>query len=359
MTAGFFTICTKSYLADARTLQKSISVFHPDLPFYLFLADEPDGYFDPNVEPFIVVQLHQLRYVDSIEKMKFYYTAFEFCCSLRPFAHEYLLEQTSLDAWLFLDTDIYVTSSLQPVLDVLNGCPILFSPHRLDVVDADDVDRHDLELLRYGAYNGGFLGIRRSESSQNFLKWFRERLIRHCRSSGVLMCDQKWLDLVPSFFPESEIFRHRGANVAYWNIHERVLSISPGGQLEVAGADLLFFHFSGWDLENPLCVTRYMPIDTGAYASAWQLLAERYRDTLLDNGYVVCRKWPYSFDNFTSGEKILPEMRQLYYDELIVGESMNQNPFSQPTKFISRNSNIERRSLKSVIGKFVKNLVVF
>ena len=51
-----------------------------------------------------------------------------------------------------------------------------------------------------------------------------------------LFVDQKWIDLVPGFYPDVGIIHHPGYNVAYWNLHCRRVEI--GDQIRVNGEPL-------------------------------------------------------------------------------------------------------------------------
>src|SRR5439155_7132754 len=54
------TICTaitKSHLAYARTLARSMLSIHPAAQVYVLLADRNDGDFDPAAEPFHLIPL--------------------------------------------------------------------------------------------------------------------------------------------------------------------------------------------------------------------------------------------------------------------------------------------------------------
>ena len=41
--------------------------------------------------------------------------------------------------------------------------------------------------------------------------------------------DQRWLDLVPALFDDVHIVRDPGCNVAYWNLPERYVTLTPNG----------------------------------------------------------------------------------------------------------------------------------
>ena len=54
------TIVAKNFLSFARVLGWSLRQHHPDVPFFVVLADQVDGRFDPAAEPFEVVPLEHL-----------------------------------------------------------------------------------------------------------------------------------------------------------------------------------------------------------------------------------------------------------------------------------------------------------
>lgn len=350
MNAGFFTIITKSYLAEARTLGQSIALYHPESSFYIFLADEPDGFFDPACEQFTIIDLAKLPHQDLVNRMKFYYAPFEFCNAIRPLAHEYILEQTDFKVWMYLDSDILVTNSLEPFIDNIRKFSIVLTPHRLDTVLPNIADPHDMLLLQYGIYNSGMIGLQRTETTELFLDWFRERLYKYCFSNERLMhVDQKWLDLVPGFFNGTCVTKHRGLNVAYWNLHERPLTIGTDGVIMAGSENLLCFHFSGWEVSKPSNLTRYWSWDPGISSSVWQMLAESYARLLIRNGFNDCHEWPYTFDRFISGEQITTGMRRLYYGECMSGQDLGMDPFSQAMRYCDN-------SADNVMTKYKKRI---
>ena len=86
--------------------------------------------------------------------------------------------------------------------------------------------------------------------------------------------DQRWFDLAPGFLTDFAIVRDPEYNVAYWNLHGRRLERDDGGY-KVDGRPLAFFHFSGFDPDHPLVLSRYQDrIDVLADPVLERLLAE-------------------------------------------------------------------------------------
>ncbi len=58
------TIVAKSMLPRARVVAHSFAQHHPTAPFFVLLADEVDGYFDPDQEAYELVLLRDLDLPD-------------------------------------------------------------------------------------------------------------------------------------------------------------------------------------------------------------------------------------------------------------------------------------------------------
>jgi hypothetical protein len=142
-----------------------------------------------------------------------------------------------------------------------------------------------------------------TSDGRRFLAWWKERLWKHCRHDPAhgFHYDQRWLDLVPTLFDDVYIERDAAYNAAYWNLPERD-----------AGADVRFFHFSGFEPDKPHIVTRYsdrLPMSTAGRAAT---LFDRYVTLLEGEGHGVTRNWPYAFERFDNGVVIPRPARDLY-----------------------------------------------
>lgn len=333
------TIVTKSHLAYARTLAASLSEHHPESTLYVLLADQVDGYFDPALEPFKLIQLEDLPEQETIEKMCFYYTPFELCCALRGFLHEYILHNTDAESWIFLDSDILVCHSLEKIFYHLSSVSILLTPHGRIPVSAQAANPHETNFLRSGISNAGFLGLRRTKETHKFITWFKERLIYYCFNDPVvgdprgLFVDQLWLNLTFSYFRGVDFLAEPGANLGHWNLWEKKLGTAYDGKITVNQVPLLFVHFSGWDISNPGAVSRYSLLYPEQPVPVWQQLAETYREKLLLNGFETTSEYPYAFDYFENGDRIDPTMRRAYYNEVMGGIAPETSPFKRADYF--------------------------
>lgn len=344
------TVITKSHLAFARTLAHTLDEHNPNSKLFVLLADKVDGYLDPQAEPFHLIRLEDLADHEAVERMCFYYTPFELCCSLRGSLHDYMLNETSARSWVFLDSDIMVFNSLDDVFRQLEETSILLSPHRTRPADLEYVFSVERILMQGGVYNGGFLGLRRTDESRAFVSWFKERLIHFGLDEVRLMgffVDQKWLDFVPLYFKDVSFLRHSGANLGHWNWFDRDVRKDGRGNITLDGQPLLFVHYSGWNISHPEKVSKHSDVYDEVPIPFWSEVSNAYKTKLLANGYQTAINYPYGFAHFQSGEPITLEMRRIYYDALFkrrmyfseqqVGDwPFKSSPFEHPEFFRSR-----------------------
>ena len=103
-----------------------------------------------------------------------------------------------------------------------------------------------------------------------------------------LFVDQKWIDLVPGFYPDVGIIHHPGYNVAYWNLHCRHVDmdrmVEGDDDIRVNGEPLAFFHFSGLQPELPEVVSRHQDRFTLDDLGDLRRLFERYIALLQGRG---------------------------------------------------------------------------
>ena len=110
-------------------------------------------------------------------------------------------------------------------------------------------------LMQAGIFNLGFIGVGRRAVA--FLDWWHERL-RHdavVDPANAVFTDQRWSDWVPSLFdarsrrprPERRVLEH-----------SRAPAHTCGGRHLAGGRPpLKFFHFSGYDVEQPWRLSKH------------------------------------------------------------------------------------------------------
>ena len=309
MRTAFFTICAANYIAFARLLMRGIARHHPDAARYVILVDEHGT--DLAGGDFEVIHARELE-LPEFQNFCFRYNITELCTAIKPYAILALLER-GYDGCVYLDPDVAVYAPLEEALAALAGDgQAVLTPHRLTPGTGTDWPQ-DSDLLKVGAYNLGFLAVRRTPQVVALVRWWAERLERECLIAleRGLFVDQKWMDLWPSFCPGTAILRHPGYNVAYWNLAERKVERSARGYL-VNGAPLVFFHFSGVMPHRRDMLSRFHASHTAGNIGDANLLLQSYLDELFDAGHAQLKRIACSYSVFENGVPIPALARTLF-----------------------------------------------
>ncbi len=311
----FFTICSKNYLAIARTCIHSARQYHPNSRFVLFLCDEIGEEYDPSTEQFEVVTVAQIGIADFAD-MVFRYDVTELNTAVKPSCFLHLMDQ-GCEEIVYLDPDLYITSAFAEVFGAFaGGAEAVVTPHTtLPVEDGEKPD--DLSMLQVGTYNLGFLALRTTPATREFCAWWRDRLATQCLVDleRGLFVDQKWCDLLPAFIERTTVLRHPGYNVAYWNLMHREVTRRRGKWL-VNRQPLRFFHFSGASFAGDTVFSKHQGrFDIFNIGEAEALYAD-YRAAVAANGHAETSRLAYRYNSSRDGRPIPRVMRELYRGQI-------------------------------------------
>ncbi|HWQ56198.1 MAG TPA: hypothetical protein VN442_21100 [Bryobacteraceae bacterium] len=319
------TVVAKNYLSFARVLADSFLARHPGVPFYVLLADEVEGSFDPACEPFRLLTLADLA-IPQPERFRFRYSRRQVAVASKPYLLEHLLDRGFASA-LYLDPDMLVMGDLSPMIEQALRHPAIVTPHLIAPASGHGGVGRELNILQCGTFNGGVLGFSDTPAARRFLGWWRERLYGECRYEITqgLYYDQRWLDLLPAFVDGAKVVRDPGCNIAYWNLMEREVRID-GDAVLVNGRPARFFHFSGFDPLRPDRVTKYRPELATADLGPAARIYEHYAALINGAGYTQIVAWPYRYGTFDNGVPI-PEIARQFYDSLADDAAGFGDPF--------------------------------
>lgn len=306
------TIVAPNYLPQARVLARSYAEHNHGEPCSVLLIGDPERTVDGAGEPFEVIRPEELGF-ERFEGMAAMYNVTELATAVKPLFLRYLLERERAPLAYF-DPDIRFFDDIDEIARLTESEGIVLTPHvALRPVPRDDEKPTELDLLASGTYNLGFIALRPGEDAERLIEWWWERLRFDCvieHAMGVFV-DQRWFDLVNSVVSRFTVVRDPGANVAYWNLHERV--VKPHGDgYTVNGQPLRFFHFSGFDPARPFTLskhqTRVRLPDEPVVASLCEDYATELRREAFSEDSV--QAWP--FDQLTDGTMLTPQLRRLY-----------------------------------------------
>jgi hypothetical protein len=273
-------------------------------------------------EPFTVIPVTDIDLgPDGFADMAMIYDVTEFATSVKPYALRHLLQQH--ECVLYIDPDIKVFASLDPLVASTIEAGWSLTPHCLQPIVRDGTSPTEHEIMQAGIYNLGYIGVTRKAA--DLLEWWAERLRRDAiiDPERQLFTDQRWIDLaVPIFSPHVE--RDPAYNIAYWNIDQRHLW-RDGDTYMVADDVLRFFHFSGYDPDNPHWLSKYHPGNPRVLMSEHPVLADlcvEYGKELTANrlraGTLASYGWAEAFPGFPLSRTL----RRMFRDELRIAEAL-------------------------------------
>jgi len=282
-----FTICSNNYLAQAKTLGDSLLVHNPDYYFIIFLVDKLAAEIDyAFFTPYEIIPIDQVE-IGGFNDMVAKYNITELNTAVKPFIFDFLFKRKeSTEAIIYLDPDIQVFDRFDDLNNLFLEFNIIITPHWFTpIYDNFKVDEPD--ALNAGLYNLGFLGVKRGEESNKFLEWWKIKLRDLCYIDfrKGLFVDQLWINFVPIYYDKVHLLRHLGYNIAYWNLHERVIEKSNGKYNINNHYPLVFFHFSGYLFKTPAVVSKYQTRYSFDQRKDILPLFKEYHEKVMNNNY--------------------------------------------------------------------------
>ena len=248
MKTVVFTLCSNNYLAHAKTLGDSIIEKNPNVIFIIGLVDKKNPEIDYSLfSAFDIIEYDEIKCVD-FPNMLSSYTIVEFNTAVKPFYIEMLWERYGKECFIYyIDPDIVFYSPIEELNTYLNTNDIIITPHLIKA--QIPINSVETNLLKTGIFNLGFIGLKFSENTVEFIKWWQERLKVYCYmdKKETFYVDQIWVNFVPALFDKVFILREPIYNMAWWNLSERkLLELNGEYYVNNSSCKLMFFHFSGY-----------------------------------------------------------------------------------------------------------------
>jgi hypothetical protein len=326
---AIFTIASKNYLSFAISLWQSVKLNHPEMDYFIILADElsenmglPEG-----VE---VIEAKSLG-IEKFYEMAFKYNIIEFNTSIKPFVFELLFNKKKYEKILYIDPDMYIFKPLNEALEKLEDHFIVLTPHISKPYIKYDGATSEEELLFVGIYNLGFIGLRDTRECRTLLLWWMEKLRDQCFGDhfDALHVDQKWMDFAPALFGKDvHILRNPAYNMAFWNFHERTFFDNGNGYNVDDSYKLALFHFSGFVPEKYESICRKQNKFSLQNSPQYQRLFKEYAKLLFENGHERFKNMPYVYGTFKNGIGIQTFHRRLFRALLNEKKLTFDDPFS-------------------------------
>ncbi len=350
------TIVSKNYISSARALCDSFLSYHPGSRFFVVLADRNDGYIDVEKEKFELLHMTDVG-VPNPSIFPYQYDVTELNTAVKPFALYHILEvYDEIEKIAYIDPDILIFHEMDRVWNALDHSSIVLTPHMRRPYN-DKAHPSELSIIQSGTYNLGFIGLRKSKSAARLLRWWSEKLYLNCviDIKRGLFTDQKWIDLVPAYFPDVYILRDPEYNVAYWNLHERRVSIGKDGFI-VDGRPLVFFHYSGFDPRKPDVLSKHQNRHRINDSRALKDVFDIYFNRLMSFEALKTREWPYAYGKLPNGVKVNTAIHS------VIRKCLENNiglpdPESQPDKLceflMTPNRNIYGKDVAPIVSSIL------
>lgn len=255
MTKDFLTVATVGYIPQAMTVLRSANSVGRYATCHLFVLDAAPGSLDI-IKGIIGCDAEWIKIFgpesldEDLKNVFFqcfeYFNEFEISCLAKYVGLMHVLSNSqSADFCVFSDCDILFLADTEHAIEDIAGKAMLLTPHQL----GPSTDSAEHEYLLHGWINAGFITVNRdNQATMKILQWLVSRISRRGFFAPELglSCDQTWVSLIPNLFSDHVVVCHRvGYNVAYWNLHERLIE-GAGQEILVNGEPLVFFHFSGY-----------------------------------------------------------------------------------------------------------------
>ncbi len=332
------TIIARNYWAHARVLAQSLRAHNPDARLSVLVVDaDAKTKSAARREAFEVLLPGDIG-LDRREfhRMATIYDLLELATAVKPWLLRHLIDREAAPV-VYLDPDIEVFSPLDEAWDLAVEHGIVVTPHAVEPLPIEsDGPNEELHILGSGTYNLGFIAV--GPHGRPFLDWWAHRLRRDglIEKQAAMFVDQRWVDLVPSYF-DVHILRNPGWNVAYWNLSHRTLTCSPDGYT-VNGDPLRFFHYSGFSPDQPDLLSCYEEKTRRTSLAEHPVLAalcSGYAEQLIGNGYRAHSRIPHTFARTSLGLPLDRYARRTYRRELLGAENAGKRS-SLPDPFEAR-----------------------
>ncbi len=246
MKNAFCTIITADYLPYAKALHTSLKRFDSSA-MYVLVTDLPEGDLPDSDSSFQILTngmlLHSAKGKAMYDAHYHKENKSIYRWSMKSVLLHYLIQMKGHDKAMFLDGDLCFFSDPGFLWDKLNDAKVLLTPHWRNPKPVPSNENFDM-LYNQGLFNAGFMAF--SAGGIETLKWLTDACTYKCDINPAAghFGDQTHLNLLPVYFEGVEIIRHKGCNVAHWNLDYLNRSVVNGRVVIDSSHPVVFIHFT-------------------------------------------------------------------------------------------------------------------
>jgi len=280
----FCTLFNSFYQYHARILYESISkADNTDKQFYFFCFDDKSlEYFRQYNAPDIrLIHVQELEaHLPQLQAVKPTRSIAEYFFTSTPAICKYVMENyAEVDELVYLDADLYFYQSPEVLFREIGDSSISVISHRFNLLNS----------FRniYGYYNVGWISFKRDNDGLACMnKWF-ENTIGWCydKLTWKRYADQKYLNYWKKQFNNVHVIRHKGANVAPWNVGNYKIR-SKNDILYADNVPVIFYHFASLKVIEGAYYTTISSYFAKVSAEISALIYKPYISRLIELGFV-------------------------------------------------------------------------
>ncbi len=274
----FCTICSGNYLSYGLALYESLLKFDKNVSLNILISDNQEYLSNythpfPNLKFYFTEDLCDTGYGKQLYEKYFSNDINCFRWSMKSVFIKYLLQKQNFDKVIFTDSDIFFFHDYNFLFNELESNDVLITPHwRTSNPNIDAANF--ITLYTSGLYNGGFFAANKNAIAA--LDWWSMSCVFTCEKNRLngQFGDQSHLNLLPIYFDNVKIIKHRGCNVANWNLVECKRTKTNDTILINNEYPIVFIHFTNSTIRG---------IESGEDKNLEEFL-DIYKSTLLKHG---------------------------------------------------------------------------
>lgn len=331
------TATSSGHLPRAMVMAKSAKTHMPDCKVIVGLMERhipSEAFSYPYFDEIVLFQ--DLHFFPNFNKFIFQYSVVEAGGAGKAQILKYAFEKyTEEEQFVYLDTDMKVLGPFAEIFDLFRHYSIILTPHLIH--SPDPFDPGYLKTVKYyGINNAGFIGVKRDNSSAGFIDWWIRRIEHDGYLNDEHFGDQTWIDLVPSYFDRVHILRHPGYNFAFWNYHQRTLSLDEEQHFLAEGLPLRCVHFSCY---NTLYMSsmHYLP---ERQQQLLMQLRDEYEAELNEEDKAMLHGLEWSYNCFYDGATIERESKKVYRTRYFNDPAID-DPFALSNDFFKTSDELD------------------
>jgi glycosyltransferase involved in cell wall biosynthesis len=327
-----FTISAWNNYGFVQAFFDAVTLSNPAITCRVWVVADTPTFPDiiaPTVNPkkFQIITVTELMTVSpfSIDDLAFKFDLVEFSTTIKPLAFLYLFKIVHAKHVLYFDNDVWVTHSLSDLINKLSTKLTVVTPHVSVPIPEDGKHQRDINILKAGVLNFGFVSFTNHPKTLEFISWWYERLrfYGYVALERGMHFDQNWGHFIFVFFNSDEfyILRDPRYNIAYWNLHYTGAMLHYHQEEKrpyLNDLPVVFMHLSGvslfeeYDLNT---ISRHQNRYTLQNFPLLEKILTSYIQHVTSFEVEKYRKIPYGY-NYFSDKSAIPNIVKQYYVQI-------------------------------------------